>query len=210
LAHRDLFAKDPDHYAPQYDGYCAMGASVDEAAHKDTVDPGAWAIVDGKLYLVHNQHWLQVWQEKAEEHIKQADKDWPVVKELAAPEIVGPPCAASPVTTKVALRDGGHLVALGGQLARDKDGNIVGKGDMPAQIEQVGKNVAACLQAGGAAVKDIAFTVSYVKQAAEFDKYADLRQRYFGPPSPDSTVVPMPQTTGPDFLVQVEAFAKTP
>jgi enamine deaminase RidA (YjgF/YER057c/UK114 family) len=209
-AHRDLFAKDPDHYAPQYDGYCAMGASGDDAAHKNTVDPEAWAIVDGKLYLNHNQHWLQVWQEKAEEHIKQADRDWDVVKNLAAPEIIGPPCAASPVTTKVALRDGGHLVAVGGQLARDASGNIVGKDDLEQQIEQVGKNVDACLKAGGATVKDILFTVSYVRRPAELDKYADLRQRYFGPPSPDSTVVPMPQSTAPDLLVQVEAYAKTP
>jgi enamine deaminase RidA (YjgF/YER057c/UK114 family) len=208
--HRDLFAKDPDHYAPQYDGYCAMGIAVDDAAHKDTVDPEAWAIVDGKLYLVHNQHWLQVWQEKAEEHIKQADRDWDIVKNLAAPEIIGPPCAASPVTTKVELRDGGHLVAVGGQVARDPSGNVIGKGNLQQQIEQVGKNVDACLEAGGAAVKDIVFTVSYVNQPTEFDKYADLRQRYFGPPSPDSTVVPMPRSSDPDSLVQVEAFAKTP
>ena len=51
------------------------------------------------------------------------------------------------------------------------------------------------------------FTVSYVTQPAEFDKYADLRQRYFGPPSPQSATVPVPQLAGPDFLVQVEAFA---
>jgi enamine deaminase RidA (YjgF/YER057c/UK114 family) len=209
-AHRDLFAKDPDHYAPQYDGYCALGASGEDAAHKNTVDPEAWAIVDGKLYLNHNQHWLQVWQEKAEEHIKQADRDWDVVKNLAAPEIIGPPCAASPATTKVALRDGGHLVAVGGQLARDASGSVVGKGDLGAQIEEVGKNVDACLKAGGATVKDILFTVSYVRRPAELDKYADLRQRYFGPPSPDSTVVPMPQSTAPDLLVEVEAYAKTP
>ena len=43
-AHRDLFTKDPDHYAPQYDGYCAMGVSNDDAAHKDTVDPEAWLL----------------------------------------------------------------------------------------------------------------------------------------------------------------------
>ena len=49
--HRDLFIKDPQRYAPQYDGYCAMGAADQAAAHKDTVDPEAWAIVDGKLYL---------------------------------------------------------------------------------------------------------------------------------------------------------------
>src|SRR5262249_37834945 len=58
--HRDLFVKDPNRYAPQYDGYCAMGTSNDEAAHKDTVDPEAWAIV--------NKYWLQVWREKADEY----------------------------------------------------------------------------------------------------------------------------------------------
>jgi enamine deaminase RidA (YjgF/YER057c/UK114 family) len=207
--HREMFAKDPDHYAPQYDGYCAMGASGEDVAHKDTVDPAAWTIVDGKLYLVHNEYWLQVWQEKAADHIKQANRDWEIVKNLAAPEIVGPPCSASPPTTKLALRDGGHMVAVAGQFAHDSTGNVVAKGDLQQQIEQVGKNVDACLQAGGAAVKDIVFTVSYVKQPAEFDKYADLRQRYFGPPSPESTVVPMSQSTDPDLLVQVEAFAKT-
>jgi hypothetical protein len=41
--HRDLFVEDPDRYAPQYDGYCATGTTNDAAAHKDTVDPEAWA-----------------------------------------------------------------------------------------------------------------------------------------------------------------------
>ena len=118
------------------------------------------------------------------------------------------PCAASPPTTKVALRDGGHWVVVGGQVARDEAGDVVGKGDMRAQIEQVGKNVGACLNAGGATVKDIIFTHSYVTQPVEFDKYADLRQRYFGPPSPKSTTLPVPQLVSPEFLVQVEAFAK--
>jgi enamine deaminase RidA (YjgF/YER057c/UK114 family) len=205
--HRDLFTKTPDRYTPQYDGYCAGGASLDAAAHKNTVDPEAWAIVDGKLYLTHNQHWLEVWREKAEEHIKQANRDWEAVNNLPAPEIVGPPCAASPPTTKVALRDGGHWLAVAGQVARDEAGNVVGKGDLRAQIEQVGKNVDACLSAGGASVKDIFLTVSYVTEPAEFDKYADLKLRYFGPPSPDSATVPVPQLANPDFLVQVEAYA---
>ena len=57
--HRDLFTRNPKQYAPQYDGYCAMGTSDDEAAHKDTVDPEAWAIVDGKLYLAHNRYLMR-------------------------------------------------------------------------------------------------------------------------------------------------------
>ena len=206
--HRDLFTRDPKQYAPQYDGYCAMGMSDGEAAHKDTVDPEAWAIVDGKLYLTHNRYWMQVWRESAKERIRQADQDWEVVKDLSAPEIVGPPCAASPPTTKVASRDGGHLIVVGGQVARDEAGNVVGKGDLRAQIEQVGNNVGACLNGGGATVKDISFTVSHVTQPLEFDKYADLRQRYFGPPSPKSATVPVPQLANPDLLLQVEAIAK--
>ena len=205
--HRDLFVKEPSRYAPQYDGYCAMGVSDDDAAHKDTVDPEAWAIVDGRLYFTHNQYWLEVWREHSDEYIKRADVDWQTVSKQAEPAIVGPPCAASPPTTKVALRDGGHWVVVAGQVARDAAGDVVGKGDLRAQIEQVGKNVNACLDAGGATVKDIVFTVSYVTQPAEFDKYTDLRERYFGPPSPKSATVPVPQLADPDLLVQVEAFA---
>jgi enamine deaminase RidA (YjgF/YER057c/UK114 family) len=206
--HRELFTRNPKQYAPQYDGYCAMGTSNDEEAHKDSIDPEAWAIVDGKLYLAHNRYWMEEWRKNAPEHIRQSDRDWEAVKDLPAPETVGPPCAATPPTTKVALRGGGHWVVVAGQVARDEAGNVVGKGDLKAQIEQVGKNVGACLIGGGATVKDIIFTVSHVTQPVEFDKYADLRQRYFGPPSPKSTTVPMPQMASPDFLVQVEAFAK--
>ena len=122
--------------------------------------------------------------------------------------MVGPPGAASPPTTKVALRDGGHWVVVGGQVARDEAGNVVGKGDLRAQIEQVGKNVSACLTAGGATVNDIIFTHSYVTEPVDFDKYPELRQRYFGRPSPKSTTLRVPQLVSPDFLVQIEAFAK--
>jgi enamine deaminase RidA (YjgF/YER057c/UK114 family) len=206
-AHRELFVKDPERYAPQYDGYCAMGVSNGDAAHKDTVDPEAWAIVDGKLYLSHNQYWMGIWKEHSEEYIKQANASWQALANRAEPVVLGPPCAASPPTTKVALRDGGYWVVVGGQVARDDAGKIVGKGDMRAQIEQVGKNVAACLDAGGATLKDIIFTINYVTQPAEFEKYADLRLRYFGPPTPDSATVPVAKLADPDLLVQVEAFA---
>ena len=205
--HRDLFIKDPQRYAPQYDGYCAMGVADGIGAHKDTVDPEAWAIVDGKLYLVHTRYWLERWREKAEEYIKRADADWRVIADLPDPVIVGAPCATSPPTSAVTLRDGKRLLMIGTQLPRDEAGNVVGKGDMRAQIEQVGKNVGACLKAGGATVKDIASTISFVAAPAEFDKYADLLPRYFGPPSPESKTVRAQRLSNPDFLLEVEAVA---
>ena len=205
--HRDLFIKDPQRYAPQYDGYCAMGVSNEAAAHKDTVDPEAWTIVDGKLYLVHNTYWLEQWREKAKEYIKKADKDWQAVADLPDPVILGSPCAASPLSTSVTLRDGGRWLLIGAQAPRDEAGNVVGKGDMRAQIEQVGKNVGQCLKAGGATVNDIMFTVNFVTAPADFEKHADLLPRYFGPPSPESRTVLTPQLSSPDFLLQVEAIA---
>jgi enamine deaminase RidA (YjgF/YER057c/UK114 family) len=207
--HRDLFIKDPQRYAPQYDGYCAMGVSNEAAAHKDTVDPEAWAIVDGKLYLVHNIYWLEQWREKAKEYIKKADKDWQAVADLPDPVILESPCAASPPSTSVTLRDGGRWLLIGAQVPRDEAGNVVGKGDMRAQIEQVGKNVGQCLKAGGATVNDIMFTVNFVTAPADFEKHADLLPRYFGPPSPESRTVLTPQLSSPDFLLQVEAIVAT-
>ena len=160
-AHRELFVKDPDRYTPQYDGYCAMGVSAGDAGHKDTVDPEAWTIVDGKLYLTHVSQAMDAWRENPAEFIKQADANWAAVKDLAEPVVLGPPCPASPRSTLVATRRGGHLVVIGPEAARDESGNVVGKGDMGAQLAQIGKKVEACLEVAGASVSDIVETRTY-------------------------------------------------
>jgi len=206
-AHRDPFVKDPEHYAPQY---CAMGVA-DVAVfgpHKDTVDPEAWAIVEGKLYLTHTHRTLERWRPNLAENIKRADENWATVQKQAEPVIVGEPCRDHPPSVVVSVSGGGRRVNVGGQLALDKDGNIVGKGDMRAQIEQVGKNIQACLKAAGASVSDITLTRAYVTDTDAFKKNADMRDRYLGPQSATSTLSAMPRlAAGPDFLVEIEAVA---
>jgi hypothetical protein len=83
-AHRDLFLSNPDHYAAQYDGHCAMGVSY-EGGHKDTVDPQAWTIVNDKLYVNHTMHWAEVWRQNKAENISRADKNWSTVKDQPEP-----------------------------------------------------------------------------------------------------------------------------
>ena len=208
-AHRDLFVKDPEHYAPQYDGYCAMGvADVFVGPHKDTVDPEAWAIVDDKLYLTHTHHTLDRWRPNLAENIKLADENWSSVEHQPEPAIVGPPCADHPPSVIVTVQGGGRRVNVGGQLPLDKEGNIIGKRDMRAQIEQVGKNIQACLKAAGANVSDIILTRAYVTDMDAFKKNANLLVRYFGPESPAPTVSAVPKlSAGPDFLVEIDAIA---
>ena len=43
------------------DGHCAMGVAY-EGGHKDTVDPEAFTIVNGKLYLNHTKYWTIEWR----------------------------------------------------------------------------------------------------------------------------------------------------
>jgi len=207
-AHRELFVANPERYAPQYDGYCAMGASLEKGAHKDTVDPNAWAIVDGKLYLTHTTRSLARWKEKAAENIKHADENWSTVEHQAEPVIVGPPCPAAPPTVVISFKDGGRRLLVGGQVATDKDGNVIGKADMRAQIEQASKNVQACLAAAGAKPSDILLTRAYVTDPDAFDKSADVFVRDLGPKSPNSSVTTVPRlSAGPDYLVEIEAVA---
>jgi enamine deaminase RidA (YjgF/YER057c/UK114 family) len=204
-AHRDLFAKDPEHYAPQYDGYCALGVAFKEP-HKDTVDPTAWAIVDGKLYLTHTTRALDRWRRNAAGNIARAAQTWPTVRTQAEPVIVGSPCADRPPSVVISLKDGGRRLLVGGQVAVDKDGNVVGKGDMRTQIAQAVRNVQACLTAGGAKASDIVLTRAYVTDAAAFAKNADVLTRALGPEAAGSTVQ-MSLAAGPDFLVEIEAVA---
>ena len=177
------------------------------APHKDTVDPEAWAIVDGKLYLTHTRGSMEVWREKAVDNIKKANQNWPIVKTQTEPVIVGAPCRNHPPTVIVTVEGGGRRVIVGGQLALDKDGHVVGKGDLPAQIEQVAKNVDACLKTAEAKTTDILLTRTYVADKAAFLKYADIRTRYLGPEQPASTTVESPKLVGSDFLVEIEAVA---
>ena len=73
---RDLFAADPEKYAPQYGGYCAWAVSQGYTA---STDPEAWKIVDGKLYLNYSKSVQQTWEEDIPGNIAAGDGNWPKV-----------------------------------------------------------------------------------------------------------------------------------
>src|SRR5213594_4439431 len=91
--------------------------------------------------------------------------------------------------------EGRRLIFVAGQLARDRAGNVVGKGDMRAQIRQVGENIKAALAAAGATLSDIVKTNTYVTDLGEFFKHVDVRMEYFGA-LPTSTTVEVRRRTG--------------
>lgn len=70
---RDLFTANPDRYAPQYGGYCALGLSAGEYAD---ADPEAWTIVDGKLYLNKTKEFRVAWRKAPKAYLGNADYNW--------------------------------------------------------------------------------------------------------------------------------------
>lgn len=102
---------------------------------------------------------------------------------------------------------GGRLIFVSGQLARDRHGTLVGRGDMRAQLRQVGENVKAALEAAGARLADLVKTTTYVTDIDEFFRHVDVRMEYFGAALPTSTTVEVRRLSHPDFLVEVEALA---
>ena len=109
--------------------------------------------------------------------------------------------------THVVAVEGRRTIFVSGQLARDRSGNVVGKGDMRAQIRQVGENIKAALEAAGARLEDIVKTTTYVTDIDEFFKHVDVRLEYLGPALPTSTTVEVRRLAHPDFLVEIEAIA---
>jgi len=71
---RDLFAADPDRYAPAYDGYCSWAASQ---GYKAPGDPTVWEIVDDRLFVQVHPRAQELWQADIPAYIIAGDENWP-------------------------------------------------------------------------------------------------------------------------------------
>lgn len=102
-----------------------------------------------------------------------------------------------------------RVVFVSGQLARNAQGEVVGAGDMRAQLRQVGENLKAALEAAGASLHHIVKITTYVTDIEEFFRHVDVRAEYFGSALPASTTVEVRRLAHPDLLVEIEAIAVT-
>lgn len=73
-ANKARFAGDPQKYTPAYGGYCAYGVSQ---GYLVKIEPDAWSIRDGRLYLNYDIGIRTQWEQNVASHIAAADKNWP-------------------------------------------------------------------------------------------------------------------------------------
>lgn len=72
-SHRDMFAADPERFAPRYGGFCAMSMARG-LVYK--VDPEAWVIVKDNLYLNYTKKYADEFAADPEPEIANADTNW--------------------------------------------------------------------------------------------------------------------------------------
>jgi len=98
-------------------------------------------------------------------------------------------------------------IYISGQIALDKDGKVVGEGDMKAQAEQVFKNLEAALTAAGAKFTDVVKMNTFITDMDKAAAVREVRARYFGETTPASTLVQVVKLARPEFMLEIEVIA---
>jgi len=101
----------------------------------------------------------------------------------------------------------GKLLFIAGQTASDKDGNVVGKGDIEAQTHQVFKNLNAVLKEVGGSVDNLVMTTTYITDRKYREGYNRVRQQYYKKSQPTSTLVIISGLANPDYLIEINGVA---
>lgn len=123
------------------------------------------------------------------------------------PETIARPTGYSHVVEA----QGNRTVYVSGQVALDRQGNLVGADDMQAQAEQVFQNLQAALAAAGATFDDVVKVTYFLVDISQMQAVRDVRDHYLNPARlPASTAVEVRGLVRKEFLLEVEAVAVLP
>jgi 2-iminobutanoate/2-iminopropanoate deaminase len=104
----------------------------------------------------------------------------------------------------------GDTIWISGMLGVDSAGRIVGGGDAVAQAEQVFRNLAVVLDHADAGFGDVVKVVVYLIDIEHRVPINAVRQRYFGPARPASTLIGVSALAVPGALVELDAVVYAP
>lgn len=125
---------------------------------------------------------------------------------ISAPDGVAPAAAYTHVVMGT-----GRFVAVSGQLALDEDGKLVGEGDPAAQARQVFENLRRCLASAGATFDDVVKLTFFVTDMAFMPAVRAARDEHMSAGRlPAASAVQVAALVGPEFLMEIEAFALLP
>ena len=101
----------------------------------------------------------------------------------------------------------GNLLFVAGQVAKDRNDELVGPGDIEAQARQVYRNLEAVLEEAGGSLADIVKMTTFLTHYDYLEGYRAVRNEFFSDPMPPNTLVFCESLAMPEFLIEVEAMA---
>jgi len=133
---------------------------------------------------------------------------------MATIEIYSPPELAKPVGpyNHVATARDATLVFIAGQVAVDRDGNLVGENDFQSQCAQVFLNLETALKSAGASWANVVQSITYIVRAADIPGLYEYRLRAFpkmfaGSLYPPNTLLVVNRLVSEKYLVEIQALA---
>jgi len=100
----------------------------------------------------------------------------------------------------------GNVLYIGGAVAHDARGQLVGRGDIRAQTMQALENIKALVEAAGGTLLDITRTTVYLTDLANYAGMNEVYGTYF-PVEPPSRATLRVDLANPEFLVEIQATA---
>lgn len=119
--------------------------------------------------------------------------------------ITSPKVASSRLPLSQAIQAGNQLF-IGGAVATDAKGEIVGRGDIRLQTRQALENVRALVEAAGGTLADVAQTTVYLTDVANYGAMNEVYGTYF-PTDPPTRATVRADLANPDFLIEITAVA---
>jgi enamine deaminase RidA (YjgF/YER057c/UK114 family) len=108
------------------------------------------------------------------------------------------------------IQGDGQIVHLKGQVSLDEKGQIVGAGDMRAQVRKILENIQCVLASMGGQMGDVTSLVHYATDIEQFMGTGDIRTQFFTAPFPVTTTVQVGRLYHPDLLIEITAVAEIP
>ena len=101
----------------------------------------------------------------------------------------------------------GRLLFIAGQTASDKNGNVVGKGDIKAQTRQVFDNIKAVLEAAGGSFDNLVMTTTYITDRSYREGYNEVRRGLYKKDPPTSTLLIVSGLANEDYMIEIAGIA---
>ncbi len=99
------------------------------------------------------------------------------------------------------------LVFTTGQIALDKEGNVLYPDDPAKQAEFVYESLQKILNEAGASLDDVVKTMVFVTDMDDFSKISEVRNKYFKNAEPVSTLVEVKKLVKEGCRVEIEVIA---